>query len=192
MLKKCALVIGHKRTSPGNRNLRLSISEFGYNDELARRVATIPKLTTVQRVFRRTFDMLPMDVNRLNPDFVVSLHCNAFDRSASGTEVLYYHKSIVGRGIAEIMLAYIVDCLKLPDRGLRAIDAEDRCGYFLKYSQAPTIVVEPFFIDNDLDCQRALEMKDGLVHAYSRALDDITQMLYESDRRSCSQPEISH
>lgn len=183
MLKKCALVIGHKRTSPGNRNHLWSVSEFGYNDELARRVATIPKLTLVQRVYRRTFEMLPRDVNRLRPDFVVSMHCNAFDQNESGTEILYYHKSEMGRRIAEIMQHYIVECLNLPNRGLRPMDAEDRCGYLLRYSEAPAIVVEPFFIDNDDDCRVAIEMKDGLVHAYSRAIDDITQMLYDLDRQ---------
>ena len=43
-------------------------------------------------------------------------------------------------------------CLK--NRGFKSKTVEDRSGYLLKYTKAPCIILEPFFIDNinDLIC----------------------------------------
>lgn len=98
--KLCALVIGHKKSSPGAINETAGLNEFDFNEDLAMRIEKKAQSTNIQRVFRRTYNELPGDINLLNPKFVVSLHCNAYDGSASGTEVLYYHRSETGKKIA--------------------------------------------------------------------------------------------
>ena len=97
MSKLCALVIGHKKQSPGAVNVKAGITEFDFNEDLAMRIEKKLKSTQIQRVYRRTYKQLPDDINALNPDFIISLHCNAYNTEVSGTEVLYYHKSEKGK-----------------------------------------------------------------------------------------------
>ncbi len=175
--KLCALVIGHKKSSPGAVNPRTGLSEFIFNDDLSRRIEEKVHGVEVQRVYRRTYQELPKDINALNPDFIVSLHCNAFNGQASGTEVLYYHRSQKGRAIGEVLLRHLVDHLGLPNRGLKPCTAEDRGGYLLRYTKAPCVIAEPFFIDNDQDLARAQEDLNGLALAYAKAIEEMAQIV---------------
>ncbi len=173
----CALVIGHKKASPGAVNPSSGLTEFAFNDELSRLIEQEVQGVDVQRVYRRTYETLPHDINALSPDFIVSLHCNAFDRRASGTEVLYYHRSSRGKRLAEIVLKHLVNHLRLPNRGLKPCTAEDRGGYLLRYTKAPCVIAEPFFIDNDEDLARAQEDTRGLARAYARAVEEAARVL---------------
>ncbi len=175
--KLCALVIGHKKSSPGAVNEKTGLTEFDFNEDLAIRIEEKVRSVDIQRVYRRTYQELPGDINALGPDFVVSLHCNAFNGRASGTEVLYYHKSEKGRLMAEILKRHLVETLGLPDRGIKAKTAEDRGGYLLRYTVAPCIISEPFFIDNDNDLKKAKEELDSLVTAYAEAIEEIADMI---------------
>ena len=175
--KKCALVIGHKKTSPGALNPNSDIKEFEFNDTLALRVEGKATTTEVQRIYRRTYKDLPGDINQYNPHFTISLHCNAFNQEVSGTEVLYYYKSKKGKMIAEVLQNALVKQLKLPDRGIKPKTSEDRGGYLLRYTKAPCVIAEPFFIDNDDDLARAQEDLEGLAAAYAGAIDAISLSL---------------
>jgi N-acetylmuramoyl-L-alanine amidase len=172
MAKLCVLVIGHKKRSPGAINEDSNLTEFDFNDDLARRIEVKVLNADIQRVFRRTYKSLPDDVDELAPNFIVSLHCNAFNKQASGTEVLYYHRSKKGKKIAEILLRHLVDHLQLPNRGIKPRTVEDRGGYLLKHTNAPCVIAEPFFIDNDGDLARTQENLDGLAAAYAAAIDE--------------------
>jgi N-acetylmuramoyl-L-alanine amidase len=173
--KLCALVIGHKKSSPGAMNAKEKLNEFDFNEDLALRIEKKVKKSEIQRVYRRTYKELPDDINTLGPKFIVSLHCNAFNKKASGTEVLYYHKSESGKKIAQILLNHLVKYLKLPDRGIKSRTSEDRGGYFLRYTKAPCIIAEPFFIDNDKDLERAKENMNELAKTYADAIDEISE-----------------
>jgi N-acetylmuramoyl-L-alanine amidase len=173
--KLCALVIGHKKSSPGAGNDRAGIHEFEFNEELAIRIEKKTQNTKIQRVYRRTWRELPADINGLDPDFVLSLHCNSYNGRASGTEVLYYHKSKIGQGIAEILQNHLVDFLGLRDRGVKPKTSEDRGGHLLRYTKAPCVIAEPFFIDNDQDLARAREDLEGLARVYASAIDEMAQ-----------------
>ena len=175
--KLCALVIGHKKASPGAINKNTGITEFEFNDDLAIKIEKKVENVDIQRVYRRIYKELPHDINELNPDFIISLHCNAFNEKASGTEVLYYHRSEKGKKMAEILLKHLVEHLKLPNRGIKPKTAEDRGGYLLRYTKAPCIIAEPFFIDNDDDLARAQEDINGLAEAYAKAIEEIVEVV---------------
>ena len=64
-------------------------------------------------------DSTSRDINDTEADFAISLHCNAFNREASGTEVLYYHKSKTGEKIAKILQSSLVEALGINDRGIK-------------------------------------------------------------------------
>lgn len=175
--KLCALVIGHKKSSPGAGNERAGIHEFEFNEDLAIRIEKKTRNTKIQRVYRRTWEELPADINGLGPDFVLSLHCNSYNGQASGTEVLYYHKSQLAESIAKILQNHLVAFLDLRDRGIQAKTSEDRGGNLLRYTKAPCVIAEPFFIDNDQDLARARDDLEGLAGAYASAIDAMAQVV---------------
>jgi len=175
--KLCALVIGHKKHSPGAINAKANLSEFDFNEDLALRIESKVTKAEVQRIYRRTYKELPDDINVLDPDFILSLHCNAFDGKVSGTEVLHYHKSEKGKKMAEIVRNHLVQYLKLRNRGIKPRTAEDRGGYLLRYTKAPCVIAEPFFIDNDSDLARAREDVDGLAGTYAAAIEEISEVV---------------
>ena len=172
--KLCALVIGHKKTSPGAKNARTNLTEFDFNEDLALRIEKKVQKAEIQRIYRRTWKELPNDINALEPDFIVSLHCNAFNTRASGTEVLYYYKSENGMKMADVLLGWLVKQLKLSNRGIKPKTAEDRGGLLLRYTKAPCIISEPFFIDNNTDLAKVQEDIEGLAAAYANAIDEIS------------------
>jgi N-acetylmuramoyl-L-alanine amidase len=173
--KLCALVIGQKKSSPGARKANADLREFDFDENLAISIEKKVQGARIQRIYRRTYSELPSDINALGPDFIVSLHCNAFNKRVSGTEVLYYHKSQTGKRMAEALLNHLVKHLGLPNRGVKPKTSEDRGGTLLRYTDAPCVITEPFFIDNDRDLARAQEDMEGLVAAYATAIDEISR-----------------
>ena len=77
--------------------------------------------------------------------------------------------------MAEILLNHLVGHLRLPNRGIKPKTAEERGGYLLRYTNAPCVIAEPFFIDNDADLARAQEDLDGLAAAYAAAIEEISE-----------------
>lgn len=176
-MKRVALVVGHKATSPGAINEATGTSEFEFNLMLAESIADALAGTDVECpiVLRRSYNELPGDINELNPDYVVSLHCNAFNTQATGVETLYYHNSTRGKAMAEILQRNVVNALKLRDRGVKPKHSEDRGGYLLRYTDAPCIIAEPFFIDNNVDFGVAIRYQLDLVDAYTSAILEIAE-----------------
>lgn len=176
---KIALIIGHSSTSQGASNKKAKLTEFNYNKGL---VADIKNSLVssghkdVQIVYRKTYEELPKQVNALKPDIVVSFHCNAYNETASGTEVLYWHKSVKGKKIATIFQKELLKALKLPNRGIKPKTSEDRGGYILRHTEAPCIILEPFFIDNDADLAIAQREHKAIVGAITTAFEKIKSL----------------
>ncbi len=173
----CALVIGHKHSSPGAVNENSGVSEFEFNDALARDIEARQSNVIIQRVYRRTYDTLPADINQLNPNFTISLHCNAYNKRTRGCEVLYHHRSEVGKQIAELLSDLLSSVLSNRNRGAKPRAVEDRGGYLLRYVKAPCVITEPFFIDNDEELANARSRRRRLATAYLNAIDQIGELL---------------
>jgi len=177
-MQTCALVIGHKKESPGACNANYGDSEYEFNNILAGMIENRMGKSSIIKVYRTgSYTKLPAQINALLPSFILSLHCNSFNKKVSGTEVLYYEHSGRGRIIAGLLQERLVRCLKLSDRGIRAKSEDDRGGYLLKYTSAPCVIAEPFFIDNDEDLLTAKALMEELVKAYADAIDEIFSFL---------------
>ena len=147
-----ALVVGHSRERRGASNITYGITEYDFNRMIAKWIERCGNIKDLKVVFRDTYSELPSKINRMKPKMVLSLHCNAYkNKSATGSEVLYYHTSSIGKQIAEITLENIVEVLGLADRGVKGIEGNERGGYLLRNTVAPCIIAEPFFITNDSD-----------------------------------------
>jgi N-acetylmuramoyl-L-alanine amidase len=177
-MKRVALVVGHKSSSPGAYNIDYDLSEFEFNRDLVYDVGNklvkgwFDKVEPII-IFRESYNGLPRKINDKNPDFIISFHCNAYNTRVSGTEVLYYHRSKTGKWIARVLQDYLLSALDLNDRGILSRTAEDRGGYLLRYTNAPCVIAEPFFIDNNNDLKYVLDNRNRLVDAYVDAIEEI-------------------
>jgi len=173
---KIAVVIGHSELSPGAYNEKYKIYEFDFNEKLSHILAKelIQKGYDVDVVYRDVaYSKLPEKINNLKPDFILSLHCNAFNKKATGTETLFYYRSNTSKKAAEIFQSNIVSALKLRDRGVQGLTVEDRGGFLLKHTIASCVIIEPFFIDNDQDYLLALSKYMDLVTALVNSIDGL-------------------
>lgn len=169
-----ALIPGHCPSAPGAVNETTGLTEFMFNDGLARDISRALDLSpvTVELIYRdepNDYSGLPFKVNQARPDAIIELHCNAFNRSASGTEMLYWHRSHRGMKLARLLQDEVVSALGLKDRGIKPIE-RGRGAHLLERTIAPCVIAESFFIDSDHDLSRAMQCRDDLVRAYANAI----------------------
>jgi N-acetylmuramoyl-L-alanine amidase len=175
----CALAVGHCRSAPGARNPTSGFTEWEFNATLASRIGDCcPDAVTI--VHRGDgpagYRELPGRINALKPRFIIELHCNAFDTRTSGTEVLHYRGSELGYRFASILQGHLLAALGLKNRGLKAVDLEGRGGYLLAHTEAPCLIAEPFFIDNDEDLAVASERSGNLIDGYVAAIEEMADL----------------
>lgn len=168
---KCCIVIGHKYTSQGASNKTSRLTEFKFNNEFVKHIQASNHLgVDIEVVYRDTYAGLPAKINALKPDFIISLHCNGFNEVATGTEVLYWHKTKVSDGLATLLQKNLVSALGLADRGIKPKNRKGRGASLMRRTNAPCVIAEPFFIDNLFDLDTALRRYDSLVHAFTKTI----------------------
>ena len=89
--------------------------------------------------------------NESEADVFISIHCNACNEKARGTEVWYYHRSAYGEMLADCIRHQIVDALGTADRGSKGAKPGVNGLYVLNNTGATAVLVELAFIDNEQD-----------------------------------------
>ena len=98
--------------------------------------------------------------------YFVSLHCNAFNGTARGTETLY--RSYSGHHLAEFIQSQIIRSVNTIDRGIK-----ERPGlYVLNGTMGTAVLVELAFIDNMEDLAILENDLDKMVRAIARGITD--------------------
>jgi len=179
----CAVVVGHRKSARGAEGKfeGKRVTEYDFHAELAEMIEEKCELAEVLIVFRENskngYSRLPGKINALNPDFVVSLHANAHNTRASGTETLYYKGSKNGSKLARAVQDALLKVMKLSDRKIKGKVKADRGGHLLSGTNAPAIIGEPFFIDNPSDLAVAVKRKEQLAQAYAKGIDSYAKTL---------------
>lgn len=104
--------------------------------------------------------------NAWGADIFVSLHCNAFNTQARGTETLY--KSFNGQQLANDIQSQIIRSINTVDRGVK----ERQDLWVLNGTDATAVLVEMAFIDNDEDLALLNNDLDTIVRAIARGITD--------------------
>lgn len=104
--------------------------------------------------------------NEWGTDIFVSLHCNAFNTVARGTETLY--KSYNGQQLAQLIQDQIINSINTVDRGIKKRDDL----WVLNGTDAVAVLVEMAFIDNDEDLEILNNDLDTIVRAIARGITD--------------------
>ena len=106
--------------------------------------------------------------NEWGADYFVSIHCNAYNGIANGTETLTYPSDIEGYNLAECIQNQIVDTFDTTDRGLKA--RTDLA--VLNGTDMPAVLVEMAFIDNPDDAVLLRDRQDDFARAIARGVTD--------------------
>ena len=104
--------------------------------------------------------------NEWGADIFVSLHCNAFNTQARGTETLY--KSFNGQRLANDIQSQLIRSINTVDRGVKKRDDL----WVLNGTDATAVLVEMAFIDNDDDLEMLNNDLDAIVRAIARGITD--------------------
>lgn len=110
------------------------------------------------------------DANDWEADVFVSIHCNAANTQARGTEVECYNADSDNNGakLAQCIQSQIVDALGTVDRGIKS-----RPGLLvLRMTDMPAVLVEMAFIDNDEDALLLTRRADDFARAIARGVTD--------------------
>lgn len=177
-MRRVVLAVGHTPKKPGACNPSSGVCEWSWNDDLAEMIIdqNDGSIEFIKKL-RVDYDSLPFEINALEPHFVIELHCNAANKVATGTETLYCSASRRGEGAAKIIQAMMVGALGLKSRGVVPVAKSGRGGHLLWETDAPAIITEPFFIDNDDDFARAQDKKELLASAIWIGINRIVESL---------------
>lgn len=110
--------------------------------------------------------------NNWGADVFVSLHCNAFNKKARGTETLY--KSSNGKLLAQHIQKQIINSINTVDRGIKKRDDL----WVLNGTDAVAVLVEMAFIDNEYDHSMLIYDLDTIVRAIARGITDYAVEVY--------------
>lgn len=108
------------------------------------------------------------NANDCGADIFISLHCNAFNQQAQGTECLIFAKGSYAEDLADAIQAQIVNSLDTVDRGIK--ERPDLA--VLKHTAMPAVLVEMAFIDNAEDCRKLIYQQDEFARAIARGVTD--------------------
>lgn len=165
---KVYLNAGHDRQlDPGAVNRRLNLCECDAAYELAQGVQQYLERNGIAVVFGQDDDLYRIcdQANQAECDLFVSIHFNAYNGRASGTETL------VSGSTGSLMLGHCIQTnlkavLNLLNRGLK-----ERPGLFvLRNTIMPAVLVEVCFIDNDFDWRRYDAHRDEAARAIATGI----------------------
>lgn len=118
--------------------------------------------------------------NDWGADIFISLHCNAFNTTAAGTEVCVYspysarieYADAFVRKLGQCIQNQIVKSMGTVDRGLKARTPGVNGLYVLNNTAMPAVLVEMAFIDNEGDAALLTNRQDDFARAIARGITD--------------------
>lgn len=105
--------------------------------------------------------------NEWGADLFVSIHCNAANKKAKGTETFAYYGSREGNALAHHIQSQIITSLATANRGVKEAGF-----YVLKHTKCTAALVETAFIDNLGDEQLLIDKTDDFARAIARGVTD--------------------
>ncbi len=175
----CYLNPGHDRQlDSGAVNRHCGIRECDLAWELGEAVKGLLEVQGLTVHMRQSDDLFTVcdEANAIDADIFVSLHFNAFNCRASGTETLI-SSSPSSLILGHCIQSHLVRTLELPNRGLK-----ERAGlYVLRNTAMPAVLVEICFVDNDCDLARYQVRQEKVAQAIA---DGIITYKCEKERQA--------
>ena len=152
---------------PGAVNDHLALTEAQLARDLAWLISKRLDQHRIRNIVEQNDDLFGVicNANRWQADLFVSIHFNAFNRHATGTETFVSytpHSVMAGHAIQQNVCA----ALELPDRGIK----ENMNLLVINSTSMPAVLVEVCFIDNDDDIRRYEERKGRTADAIATGI----------------------
>ena len=152
---------------PGAVNDHLALTEAQLARDLAWLVSKRLDQHRIRNIVEQNDDLFGVicNANRWQADLFVSIHFNAFNRHATGTETFVSytpHSVMAGHAIQQNVCA----ALELPDRGIK----ENMNLLVINSTSMPAVLVEVCFIDNDFDWRRYDAHRDEAARAIATGI----------------------
>jgi len=176
--KKIAITVGHSFKSGGAVG-SAGLSEWNFNNQLALDVYMQLDNPTLYRVFYRdelryipAMNKLHKEIDEWGAKIDIEMHFNASrNKDAEGSEVLY--RSQRGKIVAQIIQNKIVQNLVgTVNRGVKQ-RLTGRGSYGLKIGKSISVIVEPFFAEEQRFFDYKSENYKNLVSAYVEAIQEL-------------------
>lgn len=155
---------------PGALNRNLKVRECDVTLEVAKLVARYLRRVGLPVVMEQSDSLEDIvdEANVYGESLFISIHCNAANGQARGTETFVSthasHNSVI---LADKIQDQIVNNLGTINRGVKYENY-----YVLRYTDAPAVLVELEFIDNDDGCHLLLDKTDEFARAIARGVTD--------------------
>lgn len=99
--------------------------------------------------------------NKCSYDLTISVHCNSYNSTSNGHEVLYYPNSTKGKKLAQAIQTALIKTVGLRDRGVKSRD--NLC--VLSKTKSIAVIVETAFISNPKEAKILEEKPDVFAKA---------------------------
>lgn len=155
---------------PGAVNKNLGIRECDVALSVSNKVAFYLRRVGLPVVVMQNDSLKEIvdEANIYGDSLFISIHCNAANGQARGTETFVSpHASHTSVLLADKIQDQIVNNLGTLNRGVKYENY-----YVLRYTDAPAVLVELEFIDNDEGCQLMLDKTDEFARAIARGVTD--------------------
>lgn len=189
--KKICIIIGHGPNDSGAVNDKSGQTEYLYNTKLAQiLMQTLSVDYEIVSYNRGTLKVENIAIlNSYKADIFISLHANSANNNATGTEALYWYSSEKSKKLAEMLSANISKLLGLKNRGAKPRitqelkakniskfkNMETRGSYLLQKTNAPCVIIEPFFISNDTD----LAIAESKINEYAETIKSTLEQYFK-------------
>jgi N-acetylmuramoyl-L-alanine amidase len=178
--KLIAICVGHSRSGDDGAVNVEGISEWNFNQPIAKRVCELLHEAGHDSVLIDKYEgsgyapammWLTKHIKELKADVAVELHFNSAGPYANGHEFLHWFSSPKGASLAANLSESLVKFFpNQKDRGLKSINAEDRGGLFLRKTHCPAVICEPFFGSNPTENLYFSNRKEELAKAYTEGI----------------------
>lgn len=155
---KVAFIVGHHKKSKGALSKHFNLREWDFYKEVVRELGEVDVFYHDENIsgYTSRIKNTAKKVNKYPFDLVIELHFNsAVHKSANGCETLYYYRSKKAKDYAYLFSQIVTEETGIKSRngGLKALtNRNDRGFASVYYTKAPTILIEPFFGSNEMDC----------------------------------------
>lgn len=154
---KVAFIIGHNQNDKGLFSEHLKCAEWDFYTQLSPRLETIGDIyihdSGITSYTQRCKDISERIGTKY--DVVFALHFNGFNGSANGCEAFYWHTNGQSKDIAHSFVHKFTESTGISLRGAKKYTSKNERGAGeVYYPRASAILLEPFFGDNQEDCDK--------------------------------------
>jgi len=159
-MKNVAIVLGHT-DGLGLEKDKGAYSKFFKKTEWYFYNKNIDKYKGIADIFTHDSDVTSytqrqrlMAEKTKNYELVFELHFNSYNTTVNGCEAKHYITNKKTKNSATLYCKLVSEKMGIKNRGAKPMKSTDRGTEFITFTKGGAIILEPFYGDNDSDCEK--------------------------------------